>query len=251
MRGHLVIPAYNESARLPRFLRSLVTALRESDLSCSVEVVDDGSAAAERAAMSAVVSELRAEFPFLFELRCLPGNRGKGNAVRTAWNAAPDTVDWLLFVDADGAISASEVVRLLDEIRRNPDAADAWFASRVRMLGRSVTRDWRRHLSGRVFATFVGHYVDDRVYDSQCGLKAVRAPVWEKFGYAMTEDGFAFDVELLARLNLCGARLREFPVDWHDQAGSKVSVLRDGLRMVRAVRRISKRVGRRRDLASD
>ena len=242
MRCHVVIPAYNEGARLPRYLRSLAIALREADFGGEILVVDDGSLASERAKISASINEIREGFPFVVGPLCLPCNRGKGHAVRAGWTAANPTAGWVLFADADGAVSAAEVVRLLAEIQRtSANSVDAWFGSRIKMRGRHVTRSWRRHLSGRLFATLVACYIDDHIYDSQCGLKAIRADVWRTIAPSLREDRFAFDVELLAALNAAGARVSEFPVDWHDQAGSKVSVVRDGLRMAWALRRIRNR----------
>lgn len=226
----LVIPAYRESARLPAYLRSLVEELGPLDY--RLLVVDDGSGAEEQARIKQVLSDLDA--PQLLPLLPLASNQGKGAAVRAGW-AKPFDCQWLAFVDADGAIPAREVRRFL-ELTANSSAA--LFASRIRMLGRTVERSLRRHLTGRIFASMVGAWITPLVYDSQCGLKAIRVADYRRVEKALCEDRFCFDVELLAALLAHGIPVEEVPVDWHDQAGSKVSMIRDPILMALGVLRI-------------
>ncbi len=63
------------------------------------------------------------------------------------------------------------------------------------------------------------------------------------FGVLATR-GFGFDVELLLRAQARHYRIVEVPVNWADQAGSKVGVLRDGPRMIGQIVRARFRVGR-------
>ena len=240
IRHHLVIPAYNEARRLPKFLQELAEAISVSKLKADVLVVDDGSASGEREAMAQAVRAVRERHPFVLPLLALPQNRGKGGAVRAGWHAAPAEADWVSFVDADGAICPAEVVRILSMMDEGMKV-DAWFASRICMLGRKISRSRSRHVTGRVFASMVGAWVDGEVYDSQCGFKGMRMAVWLAVRNGLEEDGFAFDVELLAALRAHGASLCELPINWTDQPGSKVSVLWDGWRMFCAVRRIRNR----------
>ncbi|MFH1497938.1 MAG: glycosyltransferase [Verrucomicrobiota bacterium] len=237
---YVVIPAFNEARRLPGFLKALGDALSVSGLRTTVQVVDDGSTSLERDAMARAVESVRLNHVFVLPLVSLPSNCGKGAAIRSGWSVAPPEADWLCFVDADGAISPSEVTRVLMEIDAGMPV-DAWFSSRICMLGRKIERSWSRHVVGRAFASMVGVWIDGDVYDSQCGFKGVRASAWAGIQGKMCEDGFAFDVELLAALRERRADVRELPIDWADQAGSKVSVLRDGWRMACAVRRIRRR----------
>jgi len=136
-------------------------------------------------------------------------------------------------------VPASEVSRMIEAVRHEP--ATAHFASRVKMLGRTIERSLHRHLVGRIFATLVSEVLDIEVYDSQCGLKFVPASSYRKICGRLREDGFAFDVDLLVALLDGGEAVVEFPVDWRDVAGSKVHLLRDSLRMAQAVRAIHQR----------
>jgi len=54
----------------------------------------------------------------------------------------------------------------------------------------------------------------------------------ELFSWASI-NGFGFDLELLYLAQQRGYRIAEVPVNWSDQPGSKVRVLRDGVAMLR------------------
>ena len=115
------------------------------------------------------------------------------------------------------------------------DAPDAFFASRCKILGRTVQRSWLRHVCGRVFATLVAVATGIPVYDSQCGFKLIRRRCYEAIRSRLREKRFAFDVELLVALRQSGARVIEVPIDWFDVPGSKLHFLRDTAQMLAAV----------------
>ena len=148
--------------------------------------------------------------------------------------------EWLGLVDADGSIPPYEVLRVLSMLRKD-NVPDALFASRCKILGRTVRRSWLRHLCGRVFATLVATVTRIPVYDSQCGFKLVRRGCYESVRGRLREKRFAFDVELLVALRQSGARIIEVPIDWFDVAGSKLHFLRDTSRMLAAVVRMRKK----------
>ena len=52
-------------------------------------------------------------------------------------------------------------------------------------------------------------------------------------------------MELLLRAQAAGYRIVEVPVNWADQEGSKVGVLRSGPGMVMQILRARRRIGRR------
>ncbi len=124
-------------------------------------------------------------------------------------------------------------------IREGPQRG-ALFASRVLMLGRQVTRDFHRHLLGRVYATLVSSLLQIPIYDSQCGFKLIPGSAWEKVRQKLQIGGFAFDVELLVALLDSGIKVTELPIDWHETPGGKVHLIRDSYRMYRDVLRVRK-----------
>jgi dolichyl-phosphate beta-glucosyltransferase len=162
--------------------------------------------------------------------------------VLRGWLASSQTQN-LGFVDADGAVGVEEIVRGANFFHSTEGAeCDALFANRVKMLGRNVHRSLKRHFSGRIFATIVSNLGKTSAYDTQCGFKLLRREAFTQIAPYMKTLGFAFDVELCLLLQKFGFHTIEFPVDWSDIPGSKVRLVRDGLRMAVEVIRIRRRV---------
>ena len=226
----MAVPAYRESRRLGRFLPGLLRVISSEFPNSLVMLVDDGSGPDEIAALKPLLEKMQTRYQRNFDFLTLPKNRGKGGAILAAWKACRSRFDYLGFVDADGALEPAEVARLARELSpggRGP----AVFASRIKMLGYSVQRDLIRHYAGRVFATWVGICLDSRIYDSQCGLKFIPTYIFKKISSRLHGRGFAWDIELLGKLVAVDCPIRELPVNWSDIKGSKVSLLRDGLKL--------------------
>ena len=224
----LVIPHFRHLGRLANFLPTLAERLPAA---FSVLVSDDGSGGATARELADLLARLPASPAKFLPPLVAPVNRGKGCAVYAGWRSATDQ-DWLAFVDADGAVSAREILRAWEHLERSEPAPDLLIGSRVAMLGRDVRRSHRRHYSGRVFATIASVVSGLPVYDSQCGLKFIRAAAFRRLEPFIRAGRFAFDMELLMLASAQGQRLEEFPIDWRDVPGGKVSVARDALPMV-------------------
>lgn len=250
---HLVIPCFEESRRLPQLLPDLCATVTNLD-GVTVQVVDDGSGQKEAEATRRIIDDLRPAHPSLLPLLELPENLGKGGAVYAGWDTAAEGTQTLAFVDADGSCSPTETARLIrmatsaspipsappqfiptNANHRQPSQTTALFASRVKLLGRSVDRQLKRHLIGRVYATLVSELLRIPVYDSQCGLKLVPYHAYQKIRNQLCVQGFAFDVELMTALLDSGCPVLEVPIDWHEEPGGKVHLFRDSWRMFRDV----------------
>lgn len=208
-----------------------------------MQLVDDGSGAEEVENFKAVIAPVLQNRALFATPILLPENQGKGGAVYAGWRQ-PSGEDLLAFVDADHSITASEVKRVL-EIAGAMELPTAIFASRVKMLGRKVDRQFKRHLIGRVFATLVSELLHIPVYDTQCGLKVVPRTAFDFVAQRLRIQRFAFDVDLLVQLIDSGLPVVEVPIDWHEAPGGKVHLIRDSWRMFRDVLKIrnKRRVG--------
>jgi glycosyltransferase involved in cell wall biosynthesis len=229
---------------LEPFLKDLVNVL---DGHFTILVSDDGSGSEQEERLRHLILELKKDLlpssPHLADPVFHHPNSGKGSAIRRGWEQglACGDHDRFAFADADGAVSAPEILRASRRMD-GADAPDVLFASRVKMLGRTITRDLRRHVAGRVFATLVHLVSGTEAYDTQCGFKILTAKAYGRVRGDLMSPGFAFDVELLMLLERAGLRVEEFPVDWNDVPGSKVHLLRDSLRMAREIVRIRDRI---------
>jgi dolichyl-phosphate beta-glucosyltransferase len=243
----IAIPCFRESHRLPSFLDTLCTELEQARFQASVVIVDDGSGSPENAATRSIVDEFRSRYPTIVtEPVLLERNLGKGGAVYAGWKTdwSRSAPELLCFVDADGAVPASEVVRLIQELFADKGGQwDALFGSRIKMLGSIVDRRVTRHYLGRVFASFAALSTGIAMYDSQCGVKVLRRSAYATIAEDLQETRFVFDVELTLLLLKNGFRIREVPINWTEVPGSKVSVLKDSIRMFSGILRIRKRHG--------
>jgi len=225
----VVIPAYNEAARLPATLRDLRAFLDRDGRRAEVIVVDDGSTDDT----SQVVRRCEAEDNRIRLIR-LPQNRGKSYAVRTGVvNAAGRLV---LFADADGATPFDELTRLETQLSTGARVAIGSRAIPNRTT-RVEARLYRR-IAGRMFHAVVRLYAIRGFVDTQCGFKLFDAPVAHDLFSRMRMTGYSFDVEVLLMALRAGYKVAEVPVNWVHQPGSKVRVVRDGLRMAIDVLRI-------------
>lgn len=238
-RVHLVLPCFRESSRIGPFLEQLCLEINALG-NVTVQVVDDGSGEEEAFSLRAVLAPFRARFGFVNELLALPLNVGKGGTVYAGWEAGGDA-PWLMFADADGAVPAHEVTRLIRRARRENLPARAYFASRVMMLGRKVQRLWYRELMGQMFHWVVDAVLEVPAHDTQCGCKLVPREVFLQTRPSLSLAGFAFDLDLLIGLRAHGCDVVEVPVDWHEVPGGKIRLLRDSWQMLRDVMRIRRR----------
>jgi glycosyltransferase involved in cell wall biosynthesis len=247
-RAHIVIPAYKESARLPRLLGDIRAYLQSSlpaasDLDVRFCVVDDGSPDDELAGTEAAVREVA--LPESVGLLSVKPNRGKGAAIRAGFERGVNNgFTYQGFMDADSSVTVAQLHRVLAYLvttGREIGLAGA-IGSRVKMLGRSVDRNAIRHCTGRVFATFVALYFDHGVYDTQCGLKVFDAAVLRRYLDAPIDSRWVWDTQLLLAMLHGGERIHEIPIDWAETGHSKVSLLRDPLTMVRSLVKFRRRL---------
>jgi glycosyltransferase involved in cell wall biosynthesis len=243
----IAIPCFRESKRLPSFLNVLCRELTHAPFTASIVIVDDGSGYPEDECTRAIVDEFRTRYPAVIEEPVfLKQNVGKGGAVYAGWKAfAGQSMPKLLcFVDADGAVPAAEVARLIKELLTDHGHRwDALFGSRVKLLGTTLERRMDRHYIGRVFATLVSVLIGIEIYDSQCGLKVIRRSAYAAIEKQLKETRFVFDVELTLLLLKGGFSIREVPVSWKEVPGSKVSIVKDSIRMFLGILRIRQRSG--------
>ncbi|MCY1021201.1 glycosyltransferase [Pyxidicoccus sp. MSG2] len=247
----VVIPAYNEGQRLPRFVGELTRVFLERPAPpVEFVVVDDGSRPEHATLQRACVEEARARLAakgahHRFTYVAAPRNQGKGSAIRLGWRGASPGATWLGFVDADGAISAEELHRLVEmTVSAAGRDTDVIAGSRILMAGRRVVRNLHRHLQGRVFATLTDANFGLHFYDTQCGVKLIRASLLRPLLDVLREERWLLDIELLALLKRQGARALEVPIDWEDFGGSKVIPGLDGLRMFWGLLQLRRRLER-------
>jgi len=225
----IVIPAYNEAVRLGNTLSAVVSYLREHWPDGEIIVVDDGSA-------DNTAGIAREIFNGSGKLRTsvisYKSNLGKGRAVRLGLLAARGDV--ALFSDADLSTPITEAPKLVEPILSGQ--FDVTFGSRAldrELIG--VHQPWRREQGGRFFNLVVRLATGLPFWDTQCGFKAFRMSVFRPLVEAATIDRFGFDVELLYLAHRAGLKMKEIPVRWDHNEGSKLSLAGDSLKALNEV----------------
>jgi dolichyl-phosphate beta-glucosyltransferase len=210
----VVIPAYNESGRLPQSLRRIHAFLSAWRRSYEVVVVDDGSA--DGTARGARESGV----PGLTVLQN-ERNRGKGYSVRRGMLAARG--DHRLMTDADLSTPIEELDRLL---AAQDEGFDVVIGSRALPGAHiEVHQPWYRENMGRVFNLLVRALAVPGLHDTQCGFKLFTARAADEVFAAGRLDGFSFDVEALFLARRRGYRIAELPVTWRNDAATRVGMV--------------------------
>ncbi len=220
----LVIPAYNEEARLPRTLRQLREYLDQWGINYRVVVADDGS----RDATATVANEFGPRFSTL----SLAQNRGKGAAVRAAMLSATGRV--AAFTDADLPY-ALESLRSGYELIRAGRCEVAFGARDLEGSRRFVHRRVLRVAASAVFSQVVRFLISHDVTDTQAGLKLFSAAASQAIFSRTMINGFAFDAEVVYLARHLGFNYRRIPVHLINEESSSLSVWRHTLPMLREV----------------
>lgn len=228
-RLSVVIPMFNEAKRLPKSLPELLAYFDKQPYPWEMVVVDDGSTDGTAALAHQLLGD-RANVRILAQRQ----NRGKGHAVKVGMLAARGEV--VLFCDADLSTPPSELGRFWQWFDRGCDVV---IGSR-KMQGANIERHqpaWREKL-GKVFTGLTNTVATKNLSDVTCGFKCfTHAAAQELFSLSMIED-WSFDAEVLFIAQRHHCRIKEVPVTWHDEPGTKVRILKDAYRSVLGLLRI-------------
>jgi dolichyl-phosphate beta-glucosyltransferase len=223
----IVIPMYRESERIAQTIATLAASPLNRP-GVAFLFVDDGSGdnTAEVATAAIAAETLRSA-----TVKSLPLNVGKGGAVRAGMSMAKGR--YLGYLDADLSLDPADVSRALARIETT--GADMVIGERVVDMQRQPKL--RRVASG-MFRKLASGVSGLDLVDPQCAMKIFRADAAVSLFGALTTDGFAFDVELLARAAKQNYRVEAMKIRWQHQPGSKVNPVTDSVRMYRELLRI-------------
>ncbi|MBW3624889.1 MAG: glycosyltransferase family 2 protein [Armatimonadetes bacterium] len=212
----IVIPAYNEEARLPATLETVWSYLRTRPYPADILIVDDGS----RDATPRIVSEFGRDKP----VRLLSsGHRGKGGAVRQGMLAAEG--DFILMTDADLSTPIEDLEPLL---RAATEGYDVVIGSRALKDSTLIVRQpFYREMMGRTGNLLIQTLLLPGIHDTQCGFKLFRRDAAREIFSRSVMSGMSFDIEVLYLARRLGYTIKEMPVRWSHRPGSKMRLVRD------------------------
>ena len=219
----IVIPAYNESARIELTLDRVMACVAKQGWDAEVLVVDDGSTDAT----PKIVQAWMERHPGLHLIQN-EGNRGKGYSVRNGLLQAEGEV--VMFTDADLSAPMEEAELLLAAIR---DGADVAIGSRwMDKTRQTIHQPLYRKFFGRCFNWVTRVVMGLPFKDTQCGFKAFKRPVAQVIFRLQRIERWGFDPEILFIARKLGYNIREVPVTWGHDERSRMSYLRDGMKML-------------------
>lgn len=218
----IVIPAYDESARVGLTLEKVLAYVAGRGWDAEVIVVDDGS----RDNTTQIVRSYADRNP---RLRLLenPGNRGKGYSVRNGMLHAHG--DALLFSDADLSAPIEEAEKLFAALKDGADIAigSRWLQSDLQTERQSLIRQ----LFGRVFNLLLRITLGLKFKDTQCGFKLFTRQAAKTIFPLQSIERWGFDPELLYLAKKFNFKVAEVPVAWAHSEGTRINPLRDGAKM--------------------
>jgi glycosyltransferase involved in cell wall biosynthesis len=218
----IVIPAYNEGARLGATLEKVLDYVRAQGWDAEVIVVNDGS----RDDTADIVRAFAAKDAAL-RLVENPGNRGKGYSVRNGMLHARGRI--VLFSDADLSSPIEEAPKLFQALE---DGADIAIGSRwLRAETQTQRQPLLRQLLGRVFNLMLRITLGLKFADTQCGFKAFKQPAVQAIFPRQRIERWGFDPEILFLARKLKFTVKEVPVAWGHSGGTRINPLVDGFRM--------------------
>jgi len=222
----IVIPAYNEAARIAGALESVLGCIRSRGWFAEVVVVNDGS----RDQTADIVREFAAGAP---EVRLLenPGNRGKGYSVRHGLLESFGEI--VMFTDADLSAPIEEADGLFAALR---DGADIAIGSRwLERTRQTIRQPLYRQFFGRCFNAVTRAIMGLPYADTQCGFKAFTRAAAQTVFQLETIERWGFDPEILFIARKRGFKVVEVPVSWAHDERTRISYLKDGIRMLQDI----------------
>jgi dolichyl-phosphate beta-glucosyltransferase len=231
----LVIPCYNEAARLDFKKFSAAPEY------CHFLFVNDGST-------DNTLELLRANAKENMYILSLEKNSGKAEAVRRGMlhlKSIPafSGAGWAGYWDADISTPLYEVDNFLLYAKMFYPRAQVIFGSRVERMGSVIQRFLHRHLLGRLFVTVVSESFKLTAYDTQCGAKLFRKELIDLYFSEPFISNWLLDIELLLRMK--GIEIIEYPLkEWRDVRGSKLKLLRTAIEVISGISKLKKKYQR-------
>ncbi len=240
----IIVPCYNEEFRFDVGKWNILMQLVPR---CTWIYVDDGSSDQTFLTLSKLE-------PGKCHILRLETNVGKGEAIRAGLNFAltsdfSDGINQIGYLDADGAFAMEDIIRMIEFSAEQflvNSKLNSIISSRVKLAGREISRNARRHYLGRVIGTYIGMSWKEAPYDTQSGFKIFRVDSY--FQKAITEQfqtRWFFDIELLLRLHSISESYPwEFPLTkWNEVGNSRIDmqqvvlIFREILRIRRIIRK--------------
>lgn len=224
----IVVPVFNEESVLEKSIVKLVNYLSvEMNSTWRITIADNASTDNT----PAIAARLAQQLPNVGFRRLEV--KGRGHALRDAWNAS--TAEVLAYLDVDLSTDLAALPPLVAPLLSGH--SDLSIGTRLGQSSR-VSRGPKREFISRSYNFLLKRTMQVRFSDAQCGFKAIRAEAAQRLLPHVEDNGWFFDTELLIIAERCGLRIHEIPVDWVDDPDSRVDIKQTALDDIRGVMRV-------------
>jgi dolichyl-phosphate beta-glucosyltransferase len=232
----MVVPMFNEVERFGEAWPLLAAWIQEQPGGSEVLFVDDGSVDGT----ADLVERTIAAAPSV-SARCLRNpHLGKGAAVRAGLLEARTPLAGFCDVDLSTPLDQLDII-VAAAARSSVLAIGSRDVAASQLIQR---QSLVREVLGKLFNRLIQLTLAPGISDTQCGAKVALTALWRDLLTNSTEDGFAWDCEIVAIARRLGYTVQEIAIEWRHDERSRVRVSRDGPAMVMAVPRIVRHVGR-------
>jgi glycosyltransferase involved in cell wall biosynthesis len=213
----ILVPAYNEETRIPKFLKELLKFAENNLESYEIIVINDGSLDKTKETVLKLITNYdRAR------LISYDDNMGKGYAVLQGILNAKGK--FILFIDADGSIKPPEILKMYKIFQKFH--FDIIVGSRI-LKSSNITESqpYSRRISSKIFNLYSNLLFRININDLLCGFKGFSREVAHKIFIDLKAYRWEFDVEILYRARKKGFKVFELPIEWKHEEGSKMTLL--------------------------
>lgn len=212
----VIIPCFNEEQRIESTVKKIISYMISRKLKYELIIVDDGSTDSTLAILKK------------YTLKVIKNKRNSGKGFSVRNGVLNSKGDLILFTDADLSTPIEELDGFLDLIKKY----DIVIASRKQKDSRIIEKqNFFRVTAGNIFPILVKFFLLPEIKDTQCGFKLFRKSAIRIFKRQRIM-GWAFDVEILFIAKKLGYSIKEKGVTWVNDKSSKVSLIRDSIRML-------------------
>jgi hypothetical protein len=208
MKCSVIVPAFNEENRIADCLSELLSCLPED---YKIIVAADGCT--DRTV------EIAKQFPV--KIATFSERLGKGGGILNALEMAEGEA--ILIMDADLSVLPNQIPKIVKELENVDIVLGSRNLEESKIL---VKAPFHRKLLGKAFNWLFRRLFGIKLFDTQCGFKAIKEKVLEDLENDLCIEGFAFDVDLVVKANKKGYKIKEIPIEWSYKKGSKVNALR-------------------------
>jgi glycosyltransferase involved in cell wall biosynthesis len=235
MKVSIVIPCYNEQAVLEGSISHLYHYLA---LYCRFDweiiIVDNGSTDETLSVARMLTCSYRHIQVIHLE------EKGRGRALTHAW--ATSDADILTYMDVDLSTNLRHFPILVHGIMNGE--FDLATGSRLHRLS-NTKRSLKREILSRGYNLMVRSMFDTKLTDFQCGFKAITRKAWDNLAPYIGDNEWFFDTELLLKAENAGCRVLDLPVEWHEDADSRVKIINTAWKDIKGLYRVHREFSNR------